>query len=363
MSSDQAILNRLEAASVQLEALRNSRVLPHYTGSDFQLALLLTLLELGDEELVPRLVRAEQQRRRLHTHIMGLDGPVNLTLALFNKDEPMEGEEPSKGGCPHIGKDGKCRECTQEETNECNNCDSLFPHSRLTPCKDEDCEAAYCDDCKDQNLDENGYCEDCREFECNSCNNTFPRESAIHCNRDKECKSQETYCKACAQKCLDGEGLCADCSKDEWVDCNNCDENINIKKVTFCKGNQEGCNTAYCPHCRDDNLDKGGYCGNCREFECDICGMTFPRESAINCKGEGCNSRRYCKKCARRLLNSQGECMSCSREDEITCDGCQNIYTKSQTTRCRGEDCEKDFCKKCAPGHLTNGKCEDCEDK
>jgi hypothetical protein len=175
------------------------------------------------------------------------------------EDDSEEDEEAEESGCAHVGSDGKCIRCTDEELDTCAGCEEDFPKSRMKSCVDEDCDAAFCLDCVDEGLNQNGYCSKCNTWTCDGCEEDVERDSEIGCNRE------------------------------------DCDSNLG-----------------------------------------------------------------YCDSCAKALLNKQGVCMSCSDEDEVTCDGCRETFTASRTVRCTGAYCKNYFCGSCAESGLAEGLCESC---
>lgn len=153
---------------------------------------------------------------------------------------------------------GECPDCSGEDRIECNGCERNFTGSRITACKDEDCNQDFCAACKDEGLNEHGYCEDCRTCECSRCDEEVPRGT------EKSCVSEncdDVYCAACAADLLNEAGKCSGCTDEEEVECGGCERTFISSRATACTND---CGHTYCPACLPENLT-GGWCQDCRE--------------------------------------------------------------------------------------------------
>lgn len=80
------------------------------------------------------------------------------------------------------------------------------------------------------------------------------------------------------------------------------------------------------------------------------------------CSNPKCNNKMpLCGDCASRLLNKKDICSYCTNEEELRCDGCQDIFTESRLTHCAGDGCLNTYCANCKKDHIIRrGLCNDC---
>lgn len=162
-----------------------------------------------------------------------------------------------------LGTDGQCATCAGVKEEECSECLDGFIASRLTHCKDEECQNAYCDRCKDK-INTRGYCEDCGTLDCDGfgCEEEIERDTEHRCKKDG-CTVGEDFCEKCAGQLLNENGWCAECADEMISDCCDCGESFIGSRLTDCVG--EACNQAFCPQCKEKNLNRHGFCENCRD--------------------------------------------------------------------------------------------------
>lgn len=162
---------------------------------------------------------------------------------------------------------------------------------------------------------------------------------------------------------VDAHGRCTECTKDETVECTDCGNAIVESRGYACKnyGTHRGdCGNIYCDDCKP-NLGDHGYCPDCATIQCSGCEDDFDTFTERTCSNQQCREElAYCEGCANDLLNVQGLCTACSKEDEVECDSCGQNFTESRVTFCVTEGCDACFC----AAHVNNldqkGLCADC---
>ncbi len=176
--------------------------------------------------------------------------------------EELESPEPVSG-CIHIGSDGKCASCTEDETVDCSRCDETVVLDKAYKCLNYDnCGHAYCEGDKGE-LTEYGYCDDCHELECDAdgCDNE------IEAGTQKDCANEsctQYFCDGCAPCLFNEKGFCPTCSGEELFDCDGCDTAYTESLITMCKG--KDCEVGFCGDCKGDYLTEG-LCSDCEEVE------------------------------------------------------------------------------------------------
>ncbi|HLD49172.1 MAG TPA: hypothetical protein VJB11_02310 [archaeon] len=269
-------------------------------------------------------------------------------------------EQKPVAGCEHIGSDGKCIDCTDDRTVDCSDCGEPVVLTKAHKCKDyEQCENAYCEGCKDNNISEHGYCDDCSTIECDRCGDNIDRREEHKC-KNPNCREKEHFCDECGPRFLNAEGMCPDCSGEEENNCNGCNETFTNSVLTKCS-NYDECETAFCDECKPQQLNQAWYCDECLVIECSECSNEFDRGDEKKCKNPGCRSDlELCDGCAASLLNSKGLCHECSGEELDDCSGCSDRFIESRLKKCRKHnECGSAYCPDCRD-ELENGFCPDC---
>jgi hypothetical protein len=159
------------------------------------------------------------------------------------------------------------------------------------------------------------------------------------------------------------DGKCTACTSEETSSCDDCDEDIVWSRAQECKNKK--CGHAYCDDCATRNLNEHEYCDDCATIQCSEpeCNEDIDRGSGTKCSNPECPDKdcEFCGECAAKIFNDAGLCSKCSDEEEYTCDGCKHSVTFSKVMLCKNfEECDRSYCKECAPENLTDGVCDDC---
>jgi hypothetical protein len=120
------------------------------------------------------------------------------------------------------------------------------------------------------------------------------------------------------------------------------------------------CGNCYCLECRKDNLDKQGFCADCRDVECSWCGEEVPRNDTFHCGNPECEftTKVTCLTCRNRLMNNRGYCPECTQEEVVQCKSCFDIFLKKDLKAC--EQCGQHFCEECIVKGFITGRCASC---
>ena len=268
-----------------------------------------------------------------------------------------------KQSCCHVGTDGKCVNCTNENTVGCSDCDETIIKAKGRECKYPGCDHIYCDECAGNNLSETGFCNDCSTVECNEseCRESFDRGTGKKCSNSDCPNKDEEYCDECAPDIFNEQGLCPKCSGEGEYECDNCQHSVTASKAVKCKAD---CERVYCKKCAGDNLNESGYCDDCKTVKCSECHEEVDRDNAKKCSNPECqHGVMLCDMCAARLLNERGECAGCSDEETSDCSDCGNTTLDPRLTKCRNFDsCGNAYCGEC-DDNLKDGMCPECRPK
>ncbi len=175
---------------------------------------------------------------------------------------PVATEQPR--GCEHVGTDGKCTMCTNDETGGCcgSGCDEDVVISHAIKCKNfDECGNFYCSSCAEDELNGEGYCESCNNIECHECGEELERGTEHVC-KNPDCPNKNFYCDNCAKQLLTEAGLCGPCAKEDSDWCSDCESDTLKSRLKKCA--DEDCENVYCPLCVESNLNRRGLCGDCR---------------------------------------------------------------------------------------------------
>ncbi len=263
-----------------------------------------------------------------------------------------------------LNAEGKCTTCSGERYLDCDGCNEEFTESRLTWCKEEDCEKTYCSDCQGDNLTD-GWCSDHNTLKCSvdGCDEDIDRGKEKRCSNPKCDHKDWVACQTHASLFFNAKGECSDCSGEEEWECDDCGETFTQSCGAGCK--ETDCNMCYCFNCQERNL-VNGWCDDHKEANCcaEGCSETITKDgSEVHCSNPNCDDAEavYCSDHASRLLDIDGKCSECTGEEELMCDGCNEMFTSSKLTRCVGS-CDRDYCAACEKDNLVDDKCEDCRE-
>jgi len=171
----------------------------------------------------------------------------------------VHGVKPA--GCEHVGFDGKCVDCTDDDTTQCSGCDKEVVKTKAAKCKDKDCDQYYCEECKGE-LSEYGYCSNCSTLTCDGCGDEIDSGTEKICARPK-CREGKDFCDECAARLLTAQGLCSTCAKEKTIACDECGTECVASRLAKCLGG-DNCELLYCPDCKNGALDEAGLCTLCR---------------------------------------------------------------------------------------------------
>ncbi len=168
-------------------------------------------------------------------------------------EEASTETDEEKDACIHVGSDGRCTECTKDETSECGGCEMIIIAAKGHACRDEECNAIFCDNCEGA-LSEYGFCEDHCTFTCDC-------DAEIERGEERRCAAPDcdiAFCDNCATNRFTAEERCASHGGENETACVDCGDVFLVSRLIKCAGSR--CGNAFCARCKPKRLNLLGRC-------------------------------------------------------------------------------------------------------